>query len=106
MYGLKNSKKLFGGNVILATSLFARINALKSADVIKDIIMLPPFRFHKLKGDMDGYFVIDVKSKKDPWRIILQPLDQNKEPYDPCNIDEIAEVVRIVGVKEVSKHYE
>lgn len=103
---LKTAKKLFGGNAILSTSLFARINALKSANVIKDIIVMKPFRFHKLNGSMDGYFAIDVKSPKDPWRIILQPLDENKEPYDPCNIDTIAGVVRIVEVKEVSKHYE
>ena len=35
-----------------------------------------------------------------------RPLDENEEPYDPCNIDEIAGVVRIVEVKEVSNHYE
>lgn len=55
---------------------------------------------------MDGIFAIDVKTRKDPWRIIIQPLDENEEPYDPCNIDEIAGVVRIVEVKEVSNHYE
>ena len=49
---------------------------------------------------------IDVKTRRDPWRIIIQPLDENEEPYDPCNIDEIAGVVRIVEVREVSKHYE
>lgn len=38
--------------------------------------------------------------------IIIQPLNEKKEPYDPCNIDEIAGVVRIVEVKEVSNHYE
>ena len=55
---------------------------------------------------MDGFFAIDVKTRRDPWRIIIQPLDEYEEPYDPCNIDEIAGVVRIVEVKEVSKHYE
>ena len=85
---LKTAKKLFGGNAALATSLFARIN------------------FHKLSGNMDGFFAIDVKTRRDPWRIIIQPLDENEEPYDPCNIDEIAGVVRIVEVKELSNHYE
>lgn len=33
-------------------------------------------------------------------------MDDNKKPYDPCNIDEIATVVRIVEIKEVSAHYE
>lgn len=36
---LKAAKKLFGGNIALANSLLARINALKQADVIKDIIV-------------------------------------------------------------------
>lgn len=40
------------------------------------------------------------------WRIILQPLNDNEEPYDSCNIDEIARFVRIVEITEVSRHYE
>ena len=92
---LKTAKKLFGGNAALATSL-----------LIMDIVMMPTFHFHKLNGNMDGFFAIDVKTRRDPWRIIIQPLDENEEPYDPCNIDEIAGVVRIVEVKEVSNHYE
>lgn len=107
---VKAAKKLFGGDTALTTSLLARVHALESADTIKDIIVQPTFRFHKLvnkKGNnLDGYFAIDVKSRKEPWRIIMQPLDANKRPYEPCNIDEIAEVVRIVEIEEVSKHYE
>ncbi|MCM1216690.1 MAG: hypothetical protein NC331_13530 [Lachnospiraceae bacterium] len=55
---------------------------------------------------LDGYFAIDVKSRKEQWRIILQPLDENQCPYVPCNIDQIAGTVKIVEIMEVSKHYE
>lgn len=107
---LKSAKKLFGGNEQLARSLLARINALKQADTIKDIIVQPSFRFHKLVNkdgrNLEGFFAIDVKSSREPWRIILEPLDENKEPYHPCNIDEISQNVRIVEITEVSKHYE
>ena len=103
---LKTAKKLFGGNAIMATSLFSRINALQQASVIKDIVVMPTFHFHKLNGSMDGYFAIDVKARKDPWGIIIQPLDENEKTYIPCNIDEIAGMVRIVEIKEVSNHYE
>ncbi len=107
---LKAAKKLFCGDNALANSLLARINALNQADTIKDIIVQPTFRFHKLENkggrDLKGYFAIDVKSRRDQWRIILEPLDENKEPYVPCNIDEISQSVRIVGIMEVSKHYE
>lgn len=107
---VKAAKKLFAGDNLLATSLLARINALRQADTIKDIIVQKSFRFHDLKNkkgrNLEGYFAIDVKTLREPWRIILQPLDENKEPYDPCEIDKIAGYVKIVAIKEVSRHYE
>ena len=107
---LKVAKKNFDGNTVLANSLMARINALKQADTIKDIIVQPAFHFHKLinknRRDLEGYFAIDVKSRREKWRIILEPLDENEQSYNPCKIDEIAENVRIVEITEVSKHYE
>lgn len=106
----KAAKKLFGGNEALAKSLLARINALKQATTIKDITNQPAFQFHKLENigrkRLDGHFAIDVKSRRDKWRIILEPLDDDKEPFVPCNIDEIAQNVRIVEITEVSNHYE
>ena len=107
---VKDAKKLFGGDELLTRSLLARINALKSADTIKDIVVQKQFRFHALvnkKGkNLEGYFAIDVKTRREKWRIILQPLDENKEPFVPCNIDVIASFVYIVKIVEVSNHYE
>lgn len=107
---VKAANKLFGGDSGLTKSLLSRINALSNADNIKDILVQPTFRFHTLRNkkgrDLEGYFAIDVKSKKEPWRIVLQPLNNDKQPFDPCNIDEIAGSVKIVEIKEVSKHYE
>ena len=107
---LNEAKRYFGGNALLARSLLARITALKQAENIKDIVVQRQFRFHKLENrlgrDLDGYFAIDVKSHRDQWRIILQPLDENTEPYVAPNIDEIAQAVKVVEIMEVSKHYE
>ena len=107
---VKAAKKLFNGDEALTTSLLARINALESANTIKDIIVQPTFHFHNLKNkngrDLEGYFAIDVKSRKEKWRIILQPLDDDKKPYVPCYIDQIAYSVKIIEITEVSKHYE
>ena len=47
-----------------------------------------------------------IKTRADMWRVILQPLDDNEKPFDPCNIDEIASIVKVVEVREVSAHYE
>lgn len=107
---VKAAKKLFNGDMALTTSLLARINAFESANSIIDIIIQPTFHFHKLKNkngrDLEGFFAIDIKSRKEQWRIILQPLDDNKKPYVPCYIDQIASYVKIIEITEVSKHYE
>ena len=103
---IKAADKQFGGDKQLTRSLMARINAIQQAMVIKDIIQMPSFRFHKLSGNWEGFFAIDVKSIRDKWRVILQPLDENEEPFDPCNIDQIASSVTIVEINEVSAHYE
>ena len=97
---------MFGGDAVLTTSLLARINALANAESLRDIIVQPRFRFHDLHGKLEGYFAIDVKTKREPWRIILQPLDESMQPYNPCNIDKISGIVKIVEITEVSKHYE
>ena len=106
----KPAQKLLGGDTNLAISLLARVNALKQAETIKDIIVQPVFHFHKLQNkngrDLEGYFAIDVKGRRDGWRIIIQPLDENEEPFDPCHIDKIASIVKVVEVSEVSKHYD
>lgn len=103
---VKAANKLFGGNRALVVSLMARIYAMERADVIKDIILMPTFRFHGLKGKMDGLFAIDVRSRKDKWRIIIQPLDENENAFIPCHIDQIADKVKTIEIKEVSRHYE
>ncbi len=107
---LKTARKFFDGNSLLANSLMARLNALKQADNIKDIIVQPAFHFHKLLHkngkNLEGFFAIDVKSRREQWRIILEPLNEKEEAYDPCRIDEIAESVKIVEIVEVSRHYE
>ena len=106
---VKAAKKLFGGDMVLATCLLARVNALENADTIKDIIVQPTFHFHNLANkqgkNLDGYFAIDVKSRREQWRIILQPLDESKNPFTPCDIDQISSYVRIIEITEVSKHY-
>lgn len=60
----------------------------------------------KGRKKLEGYYAIDVGTRKQPWRIILQPLNDRKEPFASSTIDQIAGIVRIVEISEVSKHYE
>lgn len=103
---LSTAKKYFGGDENLARSLLARINAIESAECIRDIIVQPHMHFHSLKGDKAGVFAIDVKTHKEPWRIILAPLKEDGDTFVPCHIDEISNIVSVVSIREVSKHYE
>lgn len=107
---LKVARKLFAGNNKMAVSLLARINALEQAVILRDIVVQPQLHFHKLLNkngkDLKGLFAIDVKTRHDPWRIILRPLDENGEQLESCNIDEIAGIVEVVRIEEVSNHYE
>ena len=107
---LKAAKKLFSGDKSLAMSLLARVNALIQAETIHDIIVQKQFHFHNLynvgRKNYEGYFAIDVKTRREQWRIILELLDDDEKPFDPPNIDEISRKVRIVEIVEVSKHYE
>mgnify|MGYP004549095977 CR=1 FL=1 len=103
---VKAANKLFGGKKILTEKLMSRVNALKAAPNLKDIVLMKNLRFHDLEGDLSGLFAIDVKTQKDKWRIILRPLDQDENEFNPCNIDEIAEIVKIIRIEKVSAHYE
>ena len=82
---------------------------MEQAETIKDIIVQPHFRFHALKNkdgrDLKGYFAIDVKTHKEPWRIILQLLDEAKNPFEDADIAKIADYVCVVSIEEVSNHY-
>lgn len=107
---LKKAMKLFGGNKELAIKLLSRINSLEKAHTIKDIIVQTQFRFHNLsnkKGrDLSCHYAIDVKTRKEPWRIILVLLKDNFDIYTSESIDKIANIVKIVRIEEVSNHYD
>ena len=104
------AKKLFGGNEALARSLMARINALNSAETLKDIVMQPQFHFHPLhnygKSEKCDMYAIDVKTRADPWRIILTPVTEDTQSSETVDIIRIAKEIRIIEITEVSKHYE
>lgn len=100
------ASSIFGGNKNMVEKLMSRINALQNAETLKDIIVQKQFRFHALKGKREGQFAIDVKTKKERWRIVLIPLNENEQKYNPCKIDEISSVVKTIEITEVSDHYE
>lgn len=109
----KAAKKFFGGDAVLTRYLSARITTLRSAVSMDDLIKRKdksPLRLHMLhnKGNKryKGCFAIDLKTIREPWRIIFEPLDDNREPFDEPSIYPFACKVRIIEIMEISKHYE
>lgn len=92
------------------SELITLIQALEAAVVLRDISQMPQYHLHPLKNKgrrkLKGYYAIDICGRREPWRVILQPLDSNHEAFDSTNIDEIAGIVRVVKIEQVSKHYE
>lgn len=68
---VKAASKLFGGDTVLVRSLLARINALKQAETIKDIIVQPTFHFHKLekKNGREEERLIRLRGVSRLWRL-------------------------------------
>lgn len=106
---ISEATKYFGGDKALAKNLIIRINYLVQFPVINDLIQAN-FGFHNLKNklgrNLEGYFAINVKTKVQPWRIIIEPLDNHDNPYKVCHIDKIKNEVKTIRIVEVSKHYE
>jgi len=107
---LREAQRLFGGDAMLAKSLLSRVNAFHQAECLNDIIHTPSFRFHNLhdkgKKKRKGTYAIDVKTIREQWRIIIVPLNQLQERFGEESIDEIATIVKVIKIEEVSKHYE
>ena len=80
----------------VAKRLPQRINELKSFNSLSDIPTNPPFRRHKLSGDRDGQFAINITNQ---YRLIFRQKDNNILVEDLRKIKEIE-------IMEVSKHYE
>ena len=102
---------MLGGDKKLALHLLNRIEDIGIENSLQSIIKQSgKYRFHKLydkgRSEREGYFAIDVKSSKEPWRIIISLLDENAQEFHPCNVDEIMDEVVYLRIEEVSYHYE
>lgn len=80
----------------VAKKLPKRIVELKAFNSVNDIPITPPYRRHKLSGDRDGYFAVDITKQ---YRLIFTQSDNN------IIIEDLREIKKI-KIMEVSKHYE
>lgn len=69
----------------LAEKIMNRLSELRAAGCLEDIPPVPPPRRHKLVGNMEGHWGIDISKN---FRIII-------EPYGDFNIDDLSTITEI-----------
>ena len=92
-------RKKFGR---LAKNVQLRIDLLRQARTLAEVSHAPPPRRHRKKGT-DKTFVIDVKTKKDKWRIEFDVANDPVPLKDDGGID--LNAVTAVEIVEISVHY-
>lgn len=90
----KELVKKYGSDV--AERLPRRIKELKAFDNLSDVPVAPPFRRHKLSGNLKGLFAVSITNQ---YRLIFRQIDNN------IIIEDLKEIKEI-EIMEVSKHYE
>lgn len=103
---LKYSRKHCGEKA--AERLCMIVDFIKAADTFHDIVTYPPFHFHELKGKMKGIFAIDIMGRDNQLRLKIVPIDVNNNviKYIKDKFYSDCKQIRVVGILEVSNHYE
>jgi plasmid maintenance system killer protein len=68
------ARKKYG--IEIATKIILRINQLQAFDNLCQVPYKPPFRRHKLKGEYDGCFPVDILNG---FRLIFKPIIRDRE---------------------------
>lgn len=78
----------------VADKLHLRLTQLEAFENLESVPNTPPFRRHKLVGNKEGLYAIDITER---YRLIIRPLNGNKEDLS---------TISIIEIEEVSNHYE
>lgn len=79
-------------------------NALEQATCLQDIVRIPQYHFHQLKGKRKHEWSIYVG--KTGYRVTLIPCDDKEHEIVSGDIIAQCKMIKIVKVTEVSNHYE
>ncbi|APX71723.1 type II toxin-antitoxin system RelE/ParE family toxin [Companilactobacillus allii] len=96
---LKEARKAFSDKI--AKKLIKLVNFIESSDNLESIINNPVYHFHKLKGNMDGFYAMDIDGRSKSYRLIVT--------FDDYNVDQVFNdsiLIVQIRIEEVSKHYE
>lgn len=82
--------------VEVAKKLPKRIKELKAFNSLNDVPTSPPYRRHKLSGDLQEHFAVNITGQ---YRLIFRQKEHN------IIVEDLREI-REIEIMEVSKHYE
>lgn len=92
-------------SIELSKKLYMRLDSLRAALTLSDIPPISPDRCHDLKGDLKGFFAVDLEGR---YRLIIKPVDKNGNSWNlkKYNINYIKNNTVNIIICEISKHYE
>lgn len=74
-----------------AKTLRLRLALLRQATNLADVPHVPPPRRHRLTGDRDGQYAVDLKQ---PWRLVFEPANDPLPLLEDGSVD-LAAVTRV-----------
>lgn len=98
---LKKATKKLGKDTAL--SLHSLINFLESATDLQEVNIIGAYHLHALIGNKTGLYALDIAGRKSSYRLIIKPLN-NIDKAD--NLTSFYRSINIIGIEEVSKHYD
>ena len=96
---IKTAKREFPEKV--AFKLLKPVNFIEAAENLKSVENNRLYRFHDLKGDRNGTYALDIDGRRSSYRLLVEFKDVSK-----ADVFANATKITIIGLKEVSKHYE
>jgi proteic killer suppression protein len=91
--GNKVTDKEFRSNPTLIKQYVKTINKLKSVNKIEELFKFAGLNYEKLKGNRNGQSSVRVNKQ---YRIIFEEIKNERAPFE----------VVLLGIEELSKHYE
>lgn len=101
---LKKAKKELPS--VVAEKLHALINLIESSETLQDIAEIRIYHLHPLSGKREGQYALDIAGRKAGYRLVIIPLDADRNEWKEKDVNIIYESTKIVIAWEVSNHYE
>ncbi len=95
---LKTAKKYFPNKI--AIKLHKLINFIDSAESLKDVISMSSYNFHNLKGSRNGQYALNIDGRRSSYRLIVVFNGNENLVFSK------PQLIKIIRIEEVSKHYE